>query len=278
MAGVTITYERGSGHGTYVSCTCAKARQPFLEAMCKALGIRLPWCAQGAYRPFSENSGPTHMGGGVHDWVIAAYGLTRAQLLTLYGKLDTLLEEMGSAAYLRLEADGFVIHIHEVMTGCPHLDPSAQRQVASWLDDRNALRSNLPDRDTTRPANLRNWQEGVVWARRELQRIEDNMPLSDADVAKVAKATTDKLLGQLLGLSGPTVGVALQATYRNARNAAAAQGVDVDEAAIAAGLAASVGPLVRDAVVAAAQAGGTPDAIADAVLGKLGAALAPVLA
>lgn len=262
MAGVTIMASRGS----FTSCTCWRSVWPLLEALCEAYGITVPRVSQSSYQPVTSFSASTHVGGGVIDLT----NPTRA--------LDDLLEELGCASYIRTEADGFAPHIHAILTGCAHLHSSAQRQVQSWLDGRNGLVSNLPDRDTTRPANLRNWQEGVVWARRELQRIEDNMPLSDADVAKVAKATTDKLLGQLLGLSGPTVGVALQATYRNARNAAAAQGVDVDEAAIAAGLAASVGPLVRDAVVAAAQAGGTPDAIADAVLGKLGAALAPVLA
>lgn len=54
---------------------------------------------------------------------------------------------------------------------------------------------------------------------------------------------------------------------------AAREGIDVDEAAIAAQVAASVAPILRAALVDAVTAGGSPEVIADAVVAKLGAAL-----
>jgi hypothetical protein len=48
---------------------------------------------------------------------------------------------------------------------------------------------------------------------------DDDMPLTDADAQKVADAVTRDLLGQLLGRSGPTVGVALQETHQRIQHA-----------------------------------------------------------
>jgi hypothetical protein len=44
--------------------------------------------------------------------------------------------------------------------------------------------------------------------------VEDDMPLTDAEIAKVAAAAANAVVAETLGASGPNVGVALQSTYQ----------------------------------------------------------------
>jgi len=152
--GVTVA----GTQGTFQSCTCMSRWWPLLEDMCRKRGMSVPRVTQGSYRPATSYSAATHCGGGVVDLVTTGD----------WSALDTLMETMGAAAYERTPVDGFPRHSHVILTGCPHLDPSAQRQIAAWMDLRNGLVSNLPDRDTTRPPSWRTYAEGVEWARRQL--------------------------------------------------------------------------------------------------------------
>lgn len=63
--------------------------------------------------------------------------------------------------------------------------------------------------------------------------LEGEMALSDEDVDRVADATVRKLLGTLLGRSGPTVGVALQDGYVYSKAAAEHGAGEIDVEALA---------------------------------------------
>lgn len=106
--------------------------------------------------------------------------------------------------------------------------------------------------------------------------LEEDMPLTDSDIARVATAvwsakwgTEDAgiRLARAASYTGPIAAVAAQVTALQA-----AAGVDVDEAALAAQMAALVAPVVRDAVLELVTAGGSPEAIADAVFERIGGA------
>lgn len=151
----------GDGRTIFVSCTCMQIWWPLVTKMAQKRGIVLTQIdvSQGSYNTSVSASADTHSGGGVLD--LRQYSMS----------LDDLLEEAGAASFVRLPADGFTYHTHMILIGCPHLPDSAKRQVEQWKAGRNALRSNLPDRDTTRPTTIRTWQQGVVWMQTQLSPI-----------------------------------------------------------------------------------------------------------
>lgn len=181
--GVTIA----GTQGTFQSCTCMSRWWPLLEDMCRKRGEPVPRVVQGSYRPATSYSARTHVGGGVVDLVTTGD----------WSALDTLMETMGAAAYERTPADGFSRHSHVILTGCPHLDPSAQRQIAAWMDLRNGLVSNRPDRDTTRPPSWRTYAEGVEWARRQL--TVTTSPEEDEMTTEQMDQLADKVAARVLG-------------------------------------------------------------------------------
>ena len=170
MSAVKIEYARGS----FTSCQCMRSWWAVFEAVLVLKKIPVPWVAKGSYVPFDSKSGATHMGGGVAD----LSGLTKAQ----FEALDDVIEWLGGAGYLRLPIDGFVMHEHFILIGCEHASDSAKRQVTSWKERRNALRSNLPDRDTTRPTPSRDWEEGVLLGRAWIQRQKEDEMLKDQNI------------------------------------------------------------------------------------------------
>lgn len=200
---VTIRQPNGA---TFRGCDCLAQWWPLLNQIAKRRGIirQQVDVTQGAYNRSVSASAATHAGGGVLD--LAQYGQA----------LDDLLELAGAASYVRTAADGFSPHIHMILIGCPHLDPSAAAQVTSWRNGRNALRGNLRDRDTTRPSPIRSWREGLAWMRAELDPIipaipkpapipapvpkEDDMAhiesISDAAADKLGAAIAKHLIGQ----------------------------------------------------------------------------------
>lgn len=186
MVGVTIP----AAHGAFVSCGCVARWWPLVEAMCAARGWPVPEVTQGSYQPVTPFSAATHTGGGVIDVMTGGD----------YADLDGLVEDMGGVCYVRTPADGFVLHAHVIVTGCPHLHTTAQAQIAAWMDGLNGLANKRPDRDPTRPAVLRTWREGVEWARRQLQRIEDDMNINEL--------VTVPLISNPLNPDGPKMTVA----------------------------------------------------------------------
>ncbi len=146
--------------GSYWGCTCMETIDPMIDRELVARGI-IHQCLdvmQGCYSGGRvAASGATHNGGGVRD--LAQSG----------EPYDSHLEMWGYAAFQRDWRDGMDPHTHAVLIGCPHLDPSAHRQVTAWMNKRNGLMSNAPDRDQTRPSTIRNWREAVE----ELNRLEE---------------------------------------------------------------------------------------------------------
>lgn len=211
-----ITQPNGA---TFRGCSCIRDSWPYITrlAVLKKITTRQIGVTQGAYSTSVSKSALTHAGGGVLDMALVSQSF------------DDLMENCGVANYVRTPADGFSYHSHGIWIGCPHLHAQAQAQVTDWLNRKNALASHAADRDQTRPSPVRNWQQGLAWAKAEIQRIEDDMPLTDTDIDKIATrvwsatfgsetagarlARAANLLNALLGSSGPTVGVALQDTY-----------------------------------------------------------------
>lgn len=118
-------------------------------------------------------------------------------LMDLPGKLDLDVgREMGADAYwTRTPGQGFPLHNHGVLRGCPHNLP-ARYQIDAVDAGFNGLGLNGrggPD-DGPRPLSHRTWRQGLAWAR----EWEDNMPYLDwpqedraalaADVAKAVIA------------------------------------------------------------------------------------------
>lgn len=221
--------------------------------------------------------------------------------------------EAGGWAWLRTKAQGFDPHIHIALdcdryTACSYQVAAAKAGYNGLGTGGRGGRDDGP-----RPSTFRIWSAGVRWLQADIDRHlqEDDMAMTPteraaliADIAEAARAkifeqrmsgpeidparkptlhdylvqvlparTAAAVHRQWLGSSGPTIGTAVQGTYRIVRALADRAGVDIDEAAIAEQVAALVAPIVRDAVVDAATAGGSPEAVADAVVAKLAASL-----
>lgn len=138
------------------------------EALGGALTI-----TQGAYNRSVGASAGTHSGGGAADFSVR--GLTNAQI----NKRVAALRTVGWAAWHRLPLPGvWGAHIHAVAVGCPDLAPQAARQVTALRNGRDGLAGNGPDPHRRLGIPVRTYE----------QYLEDDMPLSDDDIAKIAKA------------------------------------------------------------------------------------------
>ena len=266
----------------FKACSCIQASWTTITRLAAAKGLIKQQIdvTQGSYSTSVSASASTHAGGGVLDVRVTGRAL------------DTLLEECGIAAYERTEADGFTPHSHILWIGCPHLHSSAAAQVTSWKNKRNGLRSNALDRDTTRPSPIRDWKQGLAWAKQQLAILEDDMPLTTSEIDAIATRVSAHVLDTWLGSSGPSVGVALQGTYWNTSPITrggeevsmrqeiadaktmllaltASQKDAINEEALAAMVAQMLAPILKDAVVEAVNKGGEADTIADQVTARV---------
>ena len=278
---VTITQPNGT---TFKGCSCIKASWGTITRLAVAKGLikQLIRVTQGSYNSSVSASASTHKGGGVLD-----VGVTGRAL-------DTLLEECGIAAYERTEADGFTPHSHILWIGCPHLDPSAAAQVTSWKNKRNGLRSNSLDRDTTRPTPIRDWKQGLAWATQQLAILEDDMPLTTAEMDTIAEKAAARVWTFILGndaVGKETAGNRLTrianqtsdiirggkaiplrqevADIKTITMTLASQSGAVDTEALAEMVAEMIGPILKAAVVESINAGGEADTIADQVTARV---------
>lgn len=109
---------------------------------------------------------------------------------------------------------------------------------------------------------------------RPLDPLEEDMPITDSDVQRIAKAVLDSYTtprGHGLLAQAAAKGITQTGVPAVLGRIAAAQGVNTKD--LAAALAATLTPTIRAAVLDAAKQGGTPDAVADAVVARLGDAL-----
>lgn len=151
-------------------CTCLAAWLPAFET---AIGRKVDWWQLDGNAPASAGF---HRGGGSGDCP------------TLSNDDLRIARNMGGAAWNRFWANNY--HAHIRLNGCPH-NTVAQPQVNDLNEGRDGtgpLYDNAGERDNG-PRDgvhfpLRTWREGLVWAKQQ----EEDMPLSNEDVAKVANA------------------------------------------------------------------------------------------
>lgn len=104
--------------------------------------------AKGSYQQASSTSGTTHSGGGAVDVRTKGVGLTDEETL----RLNIALRDAGLASWIRDHRDGFDPHIHALAFSDAQMSASARRQLVAFDLGRNALVSNLKDRNPYRPA------------------------------------------------------------------------------------------------------------------------------
>lgn len=260
----------------FKACSCIQTSWATITKLAVAKGLIKQQIdvTQGSYNTSVSASASTHKGGGVLDVRVTGRAL------------DTLLEECGIAAYERTKADGFTPHSHIIWIGCPHLDPSAASQVTSWKNKRNGLRSNALDRDTTRPSPIRDWKQGLVWAKEQLAILEDDMPLTTSEIDAIATRVWSATFGpetagdrlariahqtsDITRSSGP---ISLRQEVADAKTMlmalTASQKDTINEEALAAMVAQMLAPILKAAVVEAVNKGGEADTIADQVTARV---------
>lgn len=174
----------------FPACTCLATWLPAYEAELQRRGtltgpLKIYQLIGGA-----AASGGTHRTGGAFD------------ISDLVGEEDVAVaRQMGAdATWARTKAQGFMPHLHGVLTGCPHNEP-ARYQIDAVRLGLNGLGRNGHDAkdDGPRPLSGRTWQQGIVWAK---QQQEDDMAKysewQPADKEALAKDIADAVLGRLL--------------------------------------------------------------------------------
>lgn len=130
-------------------------------------------------------SGNTHLGGGAYD--------------VTDGRSDQgdvkIGREMGAAEWLRTPAQGFLLHRHGILRGCPH-NTSGQYQIVALDAGFNGLVGNRPD-DGPKVIVKRTWKQGIAWAkaRQRMRARRARIARLRAERAKIT-ATIQRLLGK----------------------------------------------------------------------------------
>lgn len=96
-------------------------------------------------------SGGTHATGGAFD-------IVQCDPVSL-----DVASQMGAASWKRTPSQGFIVHQHGVLNGCPHAASSAKGQVVDRARGYNGLVGKSRARDR-RIWPGRTWQEGIAWA------------------------------------------------------------------------------------------------------------------
>lgn len=139
----------------YASCGCQAASLPMIEARLREVGgIRRDLSGlitQGAYSTSVSASAGTHSGGGVWD---VAWSTVDTDVKVLAWR------ESGVAMFPRTPDQGFPYHGHGVWLGCPHLSPSAAKQLDDYRAGLNALVTRLHDL-SPRPDRLLTWEQAL---------------------------------------------------------------------------------------------------------------------
>ena len=278
MGDVTRIGTETSGDPAY-ACPHMGAWWPLFKAIVKQdLGLDLEIIqAMGSASASAGTHGPPGTALDLRSW-----RFTTAQTLAVVARA----RKYGApATWLRTTAQGFDPHVHMVLD-CPCTSP-ADYQITAVKQGYNGLGSGGRGGTDTHPKPdvWRNHAQGIAL-------MEADMALSDSDkswlrneIAAGAKLAVERVLWDALvpgrsDMGGSSIrnnllhqSNAATQTVALVQQLAAKSGVDVDEAAIAREVAASVAPVLRSALVDAVKTGGTPEAIADAVVAKLGAAL-----
>lgn len=137
------------------ACGCQVVSLPMVEARLReAGGVRQDLSGlitQGAYSSGVSASAGTHSGGGVWDVAWSTVD-TDAKVLAW--------RDSGVAMFPRTPDQGFPYHGHGVWLGCPHLSPSAAKQLDDYRAGLNALVTRLHDL-SPRPDRLLTWEQAL---------------------------------------------------------------------------------------------------------------------
>lgn len=127
---------------------------------------------QGSYRPYSQYSAATHMGGGAVDiWV---YGVDPNHVVKV-GR------DLGFACWWRHPWQGdWVEHIHGIQIGNVKASDDAKNQVSQYYNHYDGL--GQPDGQPYRPNPIKEF-DYKAW--------EGDMPLTDHEINQIANAVWD---------------------------------------------------------------------------------------
>lgn len=167
----------------YPACPCLAEWLPRYEAELQRRGV-----LAGPLRIYqltgnAPASGGVHAEGGAFD--ITDY---------LGGEDVAVARQMGADATWARVAGFSTVHIHGVLTGCPHNGPARYQidAVRAGFNGLGAGGRGGPD-DGPRPLSGRSWRQGLEWARQQ----EDDMKPEDWD-------RLEKLLDAKLSTLGDT--------------------------------------------------------------------------
>ena len=140
------------------ACDCQVKILPLLESKLRAAGAVKQdlsgLITQGAYSTGVAASAGTHAGGGVLD--------VKWSTVDTAAKLKAW-RECGYTMSPRLESEGpWPRHGHGVLIGCPHLSPTAARQVVAYRQGRNGLSNQGRDRGPR--VRFVTWQQAIAEA------------------------------------------------------------------------------------------------------------------
>lgn len=137
------------------ACVCLIAWLPIFERELLRLGVIKERIDIAQLTGGAPQSGGTHTQGGAFDlWQVAALAIWVAR-------------QMGAdAGWKRTPEQGFALHMHGVLRGCPHNDP-ARYQIGAVDAGYNGLGAGGRGGrdDGPRPLSKRTWREGIVWAK-----------------------------------------------------------------------------------------------------------------
>lgn len=96
---------------------------------------------QGSYSTSVGASAGTHAGGGAVDISVSALSAAQINILVF------LLRRVGMAAWHRSTSEGpWAAHVHAVNKTARDLSPSAERQVAAYMNAKDGLAGNKADK------------------------------------------------------------------------------------------------------------------------------------
>lgn len=154
------------------ACTCLAEWLPAYEHELQRRGILAGWLKIYQLIGGYEASAGTHSQGGAFD------------IDATSDKALWVARQMGAdATWARTPAQGFTLHTHGVLTGCPHNSP-ARYQIDAVRAGYNGLgRGGFGGKDDgPRPLSGRTWREGIQWAKE--QENPDMALLADLDAAR----------------------------------------------------------------------------------------------
>lgn len=167
------------GYGLFrgrVACECLIKWLPVYERKLLEAGVIKKNIDIAQLTGSAAASAGTHSRGGAADlWQASATAIK-------------ISRQMGAdAAWRRTPAQGFALHQHLVLRGCPHNSP-ARYQITAVDAGYNGLGRNGRGGkdDGPKPLSKRTWKQGIEWA-------EKDMALSDADMNKLIKKMKEEL-------------------------------------------------------------------------------------